>query len=212
MAKPTPHMKVDNLGMLKGYMDEDDNDEDEVQEEKHANVNVNYSTYSKNKKLKTSHDPTSYWRNTTQPYPYEVPSSIKVRKTTDSQVTTSIPGLSTMLDMSMTEIEAETHRNLVKSCVRKNMFSIWKFYNKASDSHYSQDEKTWCGYLLKYTKIQGDECWWVEIRKLVVKTHTDMRNNAIKNMQTKFKGKHQLLKQQHQPCMIVSMNAANQVY
>ena len=41
MAEPPPHMKVDNQGMLKGYMDEDDNDEDEVQEEKDANVNVN---------------------------------------------------------------------------------------------------------------------------------------------------------------------------
>ena len=111
----------------------------------------------KTKKLKTSHDPTSYWRSTAQPY--QVLSSIKVRKTTDSQVTTSIPGLSSMLEMSMTEIEADTYRNLVKSCVRKNMFSIWKFYNKAYDSHYSLNEKTWSEYLMKYTKIKGDECW-----------------------------------------------------
>jgi hypothetical protein len=26
------------------------------------------------------------------------------------------------------------------------------------------------------------------MRRIVVKTHTDLRNNAIKNMQTKFKG------------------------
>jgi hypothetical protein len=194
--QPPPHMKVDKQGMMKGYMDDDDDegDEDEVQHEEGAHIN--YRTQSggstsmrKTKKHKTSHEP-AYWNSTGQPY--QVPSSIKVlRKTTDSQVTSSIPGLSSILDMSMTEIEADTHKNHIKSCVRKRMFPIWKFYNKAFDSHYSLDEKTWCGFLMKYTKITGDESWWVEIRKLVVKTHTDMRNNVIKNMQAKFKGKHQ---------------------
>jgi hypothetical protein len=195
---PPPHMGVDKEGMMKGYAgydDEDDNDEEEMQHEGRLQLeetNVTFSTYSrggknnmKNKKLKTHHQPT-YWSSTANPN--QVPSSIKVKTTTDSQLSSSIPGLSSILDMSMTEIEADAHKNLIKSCVRKNVFPIWKFYQKAFDSHYSQDETTLCGFILRHTKIKGDESWWVEMRKLIVKTHTDMRNNAIKNMQTKFKG------------------------
>jgi hypothetical protein len=41
---------------------------------------------------------------------------------------------------------------------------------------------------MKHTNIRGTENWWLGMRRIVVKTHTDLRNNAIKNMQTKFKG------------------------
>ena len=41
---------------------------------------------------------------------------------------------------------------------------------------------------MKHTNIRGTENWWLGMQRIVVKTHTDLRNNAIKNMQMKFKG------------------------
>jgi hypothetical protein len=42
---------------------------------------------------------------------------------------------------------------------------------------------------LKNTYLQGNHTWWLEMWRVVIKTHTDAWNNAIKNIQTKFKGK-----------------------
>ena len=56
------------------------------------------------------------------------------------------------------------------------------------------DEGTMCGFVIKHTSIDPKICdkhWWVEMRKLVLKTHTDLRSNAIKTMQMKFKGMNQ---------------------
>jgi hypothetical protein len=121
--------------------------------------------------------------------PPSLPSTIKVKKSSDSHVTSSIPGLSSLMDMSMTEISEENQLLMVKGCIKKHVFSIWKFYQKDFHAHFSEDEKTMCGFIMKHTNIRGSQNWWFGMRRIVVKTHTDLRNNAIKNMQMKFKGK-----------------------
>jgi hypothetical protein len=121
--------------------------------------------------------------------PPSLPSSIKVSKSSDSQVTSSVPGLSSLMDMSMTEISEENQISMVKGCIKRHVFSIWKFYQKDYHGSFSEDHKTMCGFIMKHTNIRGTQNWWLGIRRVVVKTHTDLRNNAIKNMQTKFKGK-----------------------
>ena len=118
-----------------------------------------------------------------------LPLTIKVRKSSDSQVTSSVPGLSSLMDMSMTEISKENQISMVKGCIKRHVFSIWKFYQKDFHSHFSEDEKTMCRFIMKHTNIRGTQNWWLGMRRIVVKTHTDLRNNAIKNMQMKFKGK-----------------------
>ena len=120
--------------------------------------------------------------------PPSLPSTIKVGKSSDSQLTSSVPGLSSSMDMSMTEISEENQISMIKTCIKKHVFSIWKFYQKDYHSHFSADEKTLCGFIMKHTNIRGTENWWLGMRRIVVKTHTDLRNNAIKNMQMKFKG------------------------
>ncbi len=127
--------------------------------------------------------------NTSHQNPPSLPSTIKVKHSSDSHVSSSVPGLSSYLDMSMTEISPDNQVTMVRKCVWKHMFSIWKFYHKEYHAHYSQDERTMCGFLLKNTNLRGNHDWWLEMRRVVIKTHTDVRNNAIKNMQTKFKGK-----------------------
>ncbi len=73
--------------------------------------------------------------------PPSLPSTIKVKKSSNIHVTSSIPGLSS------------------------------------------------CGFIMKHTNIRGSQNWWCGMRRIVVKAHTDLCNNAIKNMQMKFKGK-----------------------
>jgi hypothetical protein len=40
---------------------------------------------------------------------------------------------------------------------------------------------------MKHTNISGTQNWWLGMQRIVVKTHTDLQNNVIKNMQIKFK-------------------------
>ena len=208
-AAPTANLKLDKKGMMDGIDDDDDDEEDEDDE---GNVDkrgfgtggpvadVNYSNphngrgHSKKVKIKEEKSwgatGTATSHSSQQPYP---PATINVAETTaDSQLSSSIPGLNSIIDMSMTEIEADSHISLVKTCVRKVMFSYWKFYDKNHDNHYSLDEGTMCGFIIKHTGIEPKKCnkdWWVEMRKTALRTHTDLRNNAIKTLQIKFKGK-----------------------
>lgn len=131
--------------------------------------------------------------------PPQVPSSIKIkdRNSNDSQGFSSIPGLTNSMDMSMTEITPEYQTQIVKTCVKNKVFSIIKFYDREYDSQFSTNPKTLCGFILQNTNLRGDPNWWVEMRRTVVKTHTDLRNNAIKNMQTKFKGTQKLIHNPH---------------
>jgi hypothetical protein len=88
----------------------------------------------------------------------------------------------------MTEISEENQVLIVKGCISKHVFSIWKFYQKVFHSHFSEDEKTMCVFIMKHTNIRGTQNWWLEMREKVVKTHTDLCNNAIKSMQIKLNG------------------------
>ena len=109
-------------------------------------------------------------------------------KASNSHVTSSVPGLSSIVDMSITEISEENQVLMVKGCIKNHVFSLWKFYQKDFHSDFSKDDKTMCGFIMKHTNISGTQNWWLGMRIIVVKTHTDIRNNAIKNMQIKFKG------------------------
>ena len=42
---------------------------------------------------------------------------------------------------------------------------------------------------MKNTNLRGNHDWQLKMQRVVIKTHADVQNNAIKNMQTKFKGK-----------------------
>ena len=105
-----------------------------------------------------------------------------------SHVTSSIPGLSSIMDMSMTEISDENQVLMVKGYIQKHVFSMWMFYQKDYHSHFGKDDKTMYGFIMKHANIRGTQNWWLGMRRIVVQTQTDLRNNAIKKMQIKFKG------------------------
>jgi hypothetical protein len=97
--------------------------------------------------------------------PPSLPSTIKVMKASNSHVTSSIPGLSSIMDMSMTELSEENQILLVKGCIKSHMFSIWKFYQKDYHSHFSKDDKTMCGSIMKHTSIRGTRTGRLECRE-----------------------------------------------
>ena len=56
--------------------------------------------------------------------PPSLPSTIKVGTSSDSQLTSSVPGLSSLMDMSMTEILEENQISMIKTCI-KNTCSLF---------------------------------------------------------------------------------------
>jgi L-rhamnose mutarotase len=94
------------------------------------------------------------------------------------------------IDMSMTELEDSGQKNRIIFIVRNHIFPIWKFYDKQYDGPYDTDEKTMCGLLMKNMfHCPMGERWWISIRPIVTQTITNTRNNVIKEMHRKYKGK-----------------------
>ena len=79
--------------------------------------------------------------NTSHQNSPSLPSSIIVKHSSKSHVSSQVPGLSSYLDMSMMEISPENKVTKVRKCVQKHMFFIWKFYHKEYHAHYSQDKE-----------------------------------------------------------------------
>jgi hypothetical protein len=120
-----------------------------------------------------------------------MPTSINFKKDTDSLVSSSTPGLSSIaVDMSMTETQKDEELDAIKRHVKRSVFRIWKFYHKDPHSKYSDNERTMCGLLMKCMKKKEPESWWKEIRGFAVTALTNQRNNCIKSINTKYKGKY----------------------
>ena len=167
--------------------DDDDNDDDEDNEDDNNDVDGRRISTGSGGKANTT---TTISSSRNAPTSASLPTSIQVitKNSNGSQVSSSIPGLSSILDMSMTELSEPDQILIVKACVKNHMFPIWKFYNKEFHSQYSEDERSWCGFICKKTNLKPSLDRWIKMRKVVVKVHTDRRNNVIKNMQSKYKG------------------------
>jgi hypothetical protein len=62
----------------------------------------------------------NYWKHAYGNPPSLLPSTIKVGESSDSQLTSSVPGLvSSLMDMSMTEISEENQISMIKTCMKK---------------------------------------------------------------------------------------------
>ena len=105
------------------------------------------------------------------------------------ELVTPSPGL----DMSMTELTDAKRRNHIRNCVKLRVFRKLKFFVKMFHSDYTEDPHTVCADMMRYCKIvPGTDyarLWWLETRVLVMRTHTDHRNNCIKAMRLRYRGK-----------------------
>jgi hypothetical protein len=84
-----------------------------------------------------------------------------------------------------------SQRMMVKECVKTKLFSRLKFFKKDLHGLYDLRRGTVCSMIVANCNVATedvDEYWWADMRKLVVCTHTDRRNNVIKNMRLRFRG------------------------
>ncbi len=84
-----------------------------------------------------------------------------------------------------------SQRLMVKDCVKNKLFRRLNVFKKDVHGLYDLRNGTVCAMIVancNVTKAEASEHWWADMRKLVVCTHTDRRNNVIKNMHLRFKG------------------------
>lgn len=97
------------------------------------------------------------------------------------------------LDMSVTLTE-RGKRSLLKDKIREKVFRFVKFYNRDRHGYYSNSPKSVSGMLFRYSHMnhladeQLQKHWFHDVRKIVVKTISDHRNNCIKAMKLRFRG------------------------
>ena len=120
-----------------------------------------------------------------------LPSMITVKKTSAviSHQTSLTMHQGIHIDMSLTQITEPNFRHIIRQGVKLQVFRRCKFYQKDYHGHYCEKENSFCGIIMKYCNVVAGPEWWYKIRGLVVKTHTDHRNNCIKAMRLKFRGK-----------------------
>ena len=84
-----------------------------------------------------------------------------------------------------------SNRMMVKACVKTTLFRRVKFFIKDMHGLYDLRDGTVCALIIancNVTAAEVDEYWWADMRKLIVATHTDRRNNVIKNIRLRFNG------------------------
>jgi hypothetical protein len=85
-----------------------------------------------------------------------------------------------------------SQRMMVRECVKTKLFRRLKFFKKDVHGLFDRRQGTVCAMIIANCNIEAekaDEYWWADMRKLVVCSHTDRRNNVIKNMRLRFRGK-----------------------
>jgi hypothetical protein len=118
-------------------------------------------------------------------------SNIGVAVTVPTLVLSSAPvATATPLNMQL-QNSLVSNRMMVKACVKTTLFRRLKFFIKDMHGLYDLREGTVCALIIancNVTAADVDEYWWADMRKLIVATHTDRRNNVIKNIRLRFNG------------------------
>jgi hypothetical protein len=84
-----------------------------------------------------------------------------------------------------------SQRMMVKDCVKTTLFRRVKFFIKDVHGLYDLRDGSVCALIIANCNVMRanvDEYWWAEMRKVIVSTHTDRRNNVIKNIRLRFNG------------------------
>jgi hypothetical protein len=91
--------------------------------------------------------------------------------------------------LRVTALTNTTLVSMIKTCIKTHIFRICKFYFRDKHGMYNRSAKTMCGQIMQHCNLEADAEWWYKMRTTVVKTHTDHRNNCIKRLNARFKGK-----------------------
>jgi hypothetical protein len=114
-----------------------------------------------------------------------------------SQLSASLPRTpalesnATALNMqSQNTIVLQCH--MVRDCVKTKLFRRLKIFKKDVHGLFNLRDGTVCAMIVASRNVSSadvDKTWWANMHKLVVCTHTDLRNNVIKNIRLRFRGK-----------------------
>ena len=102
-------------------------------------------------------------------------------------------GQSGGLDMRM-DVTPRGIKLILKDNIRAHIFRHVKFWDKDEHGLFSEDSNTVCGIVLNLCNVRSTQppihapTWWRETKHLVIKTHTDQRNNCIKTVHLRFNG------------------------
>ena len=112
---------------------------------------------------------------------------------TSSPIVSGVVSTCSGLDYSMSELTEEKRRHHIRTCVKLRIFRKLKFFVKAFHNGYNEDPETVCADMMRYCQIVPGtpkaKLWCLETRVLVMRTHTDHRNNCIKAMRPRYRGK-----------------------
>jgi hypothetical protein len=95
------------------------------------------------------------------------------------------------IDMTM-DITANHMRMMVRDCVKKELFRRLKFYKKEFHGNYDFRQGSVCALIIQCCNLEHENAtlkWWNTMQRVIVRTHTDHRNNVIKTIHVRFRGK-----------------------
>jgi hypothetical protein len=81
---------------------------------------------------------------------------------------------------------------MIRDCVKTVLFRRLKFYNKLIHGLYDFRKSTVMGRVIRFCNVEQEKVtleWWFPINKMIGNTLTDHRNNVIKTIHHRFKGK-----------------------
>jgi len=83
---------------------------------------------------------------------------------------------------------------IIAKAIKQVMFRYFKFFDREQDYFFNTEKNTFCGLLLTKTNqtqrsVNEQSDWWLTNRRFIKTTHTNHRNNCIKMIQLKYKGK-----------------------
>jgi hypothetical protein len=99
------------------------------------------------------------------------------------------------LNMSMA-VSPKGVKLILKENVRAHIFRNVKFWDRDEHGVFNEEPNSVCGIVLRLCNVLAypheihAPTWWRETKQLVIKTHTDQRNNCIKTVHLRYNGKY----------------------
>jgi hypothetical protein len=104
-----------------------------------------------------------------------------------------LPNDANELNMIARNLSEIGKRSCIKTCVKKVLFRRLNFFDRIQHGGYDlQSNNSVCSIVIATCNVKSADAtptWWAGIRKMIVSTHTNHRNNVIKTMGLRFRGK-----------------------
>ena len=128
-----------------------------------------------------------------------VPKTIQVSGNDDNAATGQqqhdLCAVGAMLSLNMSmAVSPKGVKLILKENVRAHIFRNVKFWDRDEHGVFNEEPNSVCGIVLRLCNVLAypheihAPTWWRETKQLVIKTHTDQRNNCIKTVHLRYNG------------------------